>query len=141
MQTRLFRFGGGAAARSATRTWQGDSVADWRLQRANPPLFLRPANPVGGGDAPEIKRDGSLRVVTTNVRPGYLRKNGVPYSANVVMTEHFEVLKQPNGEEWMTITTEIVDPQYLTQPRLLAIPFKKEPNGSKWDPTPCSATW
>ena len=141
MQTRLFRFGAAADARSANRTWQGDSVAEWQLSRTNIPLFLRPAAPIGGGDPPEIERGGSLRVVTTNVRPGYLRKNGVPYSADVVMTEHWEVFERPNGEEWLTITTEIVDPQYLSQPRLLAIPFKKEADGSKWDPTPCSARW
>jgi hypothetical protein len=141
MQTRLLRFGGAPAARSSARTWQGDSAAQWQPSRTNIPLVLRPADPVGGGKPPEIKRGGSLRVVTTNVRAGYLRKNGVPYSANAVMTEHWEVFKRPNGEEWLTITTQIEDPQYLAQPRLLAIPFKKEADGSKWDPTPCSATW
>jgi hypothetical protein len=80
-------------------------------------------------------------VVTTNLRPGYLRKNGVPYSANALLTEYWEVYKRPNGEEWLTITTQVEDPQYLREPRLIAIPFKKEPNGAKWDPAPCSARW
>jgi hypothetical protein len=141
MQTRLLRFAGGAAARPSSRTWQGESTAQWQLPRTNIPLFLRPADPIGGGEPPEIRRGGSLRVVTTNLRPGYLRKNGVPYSADAVMTEHWEVFKRPNGEEWLTITTQIEDAQYLAQPRLIAIPFKKEADGSKWDPTPCSATW
>lgn len=142
MQTRLFRFASAQQPPGAgARTWQGDSVAEWQVSRTNIPLFLRPASPIGGGDPPEIERGGSLRVVTTNVRPGYLRKNGVPYSADVAMTEHWEVFERPNGEEWLTITTEIVDPLYLSQPRLLAIPFKKEADGSKWDPTPCSARW
>src|SRR5262245_18180352 len=57
-QTRLFHFSAHQAA--ATPSWQGDSSAAW--ERAN--------GPDGGG---------SLRVVTSNLRAGYLRKNGVPY--------------------------------------------------------------
>jgi hypothetical protein len=86
-------------------------------------------------------RGGTLRVVTTNLRPGYLRKNGVPYSANAVLTEYWDVFKRSNGEEWLTITTQLEDPTYLREPRLIAIPFKKEPSGAKWDPSPCSSRW
>lgn len=143
MQTRLFRFGAGAAPGNNARTWQGVSVAQWQTPRPNAgvaALLLRPAE--RSSDArPPAPTGGSLRVVTTTLRPGYLRKNGVPYSANAVLTEHWDLYKRPNGEEWLTITTEIVDPQYLRVPRLIALPFKKEPNGAKWDPTPCSTTW
>jgi hypothetical protein len=138
MQTRLFRFGD--APRGTARSWQGESAAEWQFSRANVPLVLRPATRPGG-EAPPSTRSGSLRVVTTNLRPGYLRKNGVPYSANAVLTEYWEIFEQANGSQWLTITTQVEDPQYLSQPRLVAIPFKKEPDGSKWDPTPCSARW
>jgi hypothetical protein len=143
MQTRLFRFSGDQAARGAARTWQGVSVAEWQPSRPTTgfaSLLLRPSSR-SASDAPPAPRGGSLRVVTTNLRPGYLRKNGVPYSANTVLTEYWDVYKRPNGEEWLTITTHIEDPQYLREPRLVALPFKKEPNGAKWDPTPCSARW
>ena len=143
MQTRPLRFGAGPAPREAARTWQGVSVARWQPARATGgfgALLLRPAER-SSDDKPPVPKGGSLRVVTTNVRSGYLRKNGVPYSANAVLTEYWDVYKRPNGEEWLTITTEIVDPQYLREPRLIALPFKKEPNGAKWDPTPCSARW
>jgi hypothetical protein len=150
MQTRLLRFGavptqGGAvpSPREATRTWQGVSVAQWQAARATGgfgALLLRPAER-SSGDKPPVPKGGSLRVVTTNMRPGYLRKNGVPYSANAELTEYWDLYKRPNGEEWLTITTQIVDPQYLREPRLITFPFKKEPNGAKWDPTPCSARW
>jgi hypothetical protein len=82
-----------------------------------------------------------MRVVTTNMRPGYLRKNGVPYSDSAVLTEYWDLFTRTDGEQWLTITSQVDDPQYLREPRLVALPFKKEPDGSKWDPTPCSSTW
>ena len=149
-QTRLLRFGkvqtpASAAATAgkppdAPRTWQGVSEAQWLTARPNVPLQLRPADRTA--DTPPLRpTGGSLRVVTTNLRAGYLRKNGVPYSENAVLTEHWDLYKRPNGEEWLTITTQVEDPRYLSNVRLIAPVFKKEPNGSKWDPTPCSARW
>ena len=141
MQTRLLRFGDSQAPPNTPRTWQGDSVAQWLMPRANAPLQLRPA--ARSADASPVRPGGggSLRVVTTNLRAGYLRKNGVPYSENAVLTEHWDLYKRANGEEWLTITTQVEDPQYLRNTRLVAPLFKKEPDGSKWDPTPCSARW
>ena len=158
MQTRLLQFApqGQGAARGgnvpppvdsardkpagAPRSWQGISQAQWLMPRPNAPLQLRPADRTA--DTPPLRATGgSLRVVTTNLRAGYLRKNGVPYSENTVLTEHWDLYKRPNGEEWLTITTQIEDPQYLSNVRLVAPVFKKEPDGSKWDPTPCSARW
>jgi hypothetical protein len=139
-QTRLLRFGDAAAPAAAERSWQGTSVAQWQTPRPNVPLLLRPAERTA--DAPAVvPTGGSLRVVTTNLRAGYLRKNGVPYSENAVLTEHWDVYKRANGEEYLTITTQVDDPQFLRTPRLVAPVFKKEPNGAKWDPTPCSARW
>jgi len=154
MQTRLLRFTlpqgqgapslprGGDSQPPATgpRTWQGVSQAQWLMTRPNVPLQLRPAERTA--DTPPIRpTGGSLQVVTRNLRAGYLRKNGVPYSENAVMTEFWDVYKRPNGEEWLTITTQVEDPQYLRTARLVAPVFKKEADGSKWDPTPCSSTW
>jgi len=151
-QTRLLRFGGvtptaepstavpAAAPADAPRSWQGISQAQWLTPRPAVPLQLRPADRVA--ETPPIRpTGGSLRVVTTNLRAGYLRKNGVPYSENAVVTEHWDLYKRPNGEEWLTITTQVDDPQFLTNPRLTAPIFRKERDGSKWDPTPCSARW
>ena len=146
MQTRLLRFGPSTSAGQAPaptnepRTWQGVSQARWLTPRPGVPLQLRPAPRTA--DAPPLRQTGgSLQVVTKNLRAGYLRKNGVPYSENTVLTEHWDLYKRPNGEEWLTITTQIEDPQNLTNVRLVAPVFKKEPSGSKWDPTPCSARW
>jgi len=145
-QTRLLRFGPSTGSGQVPtppnepRTWQGVSQARWLLPRPDVPLQLRPAD--RAADAPPIHpTGGSLQVVTKNLRAGYLRKNGVPYSENAVLTEHWDLYKRPNGEQWLTITTQIEDPQYLSNVRLVAPVFKKEPNGSKWDPTPCSSRW
>jgi len=139
MQTRLLRFDVKTPT-DGPRSWQGVSQAQWLTPRPNVPLQLRPADRTA--DAPVLRpTGGSLRVLTRNLRAGYLRKNGVPYSENAVLTEHWDLYKRPNGEEWLTITTQIEDPQYLTNVRLLAPIFKKEPDGSKWDPTPCSSRW
>jgi hypothetical protein len=140
MQTRLLHFGDAKAPADAPRTWQGFSVAQWQTPRPNVPLLLRPAERTA--DAPAVvPTGGSLRVVTTNLRAGYLRKNGVPYSENAVLTEYFDLYKRPNGEQLLTITTLVEDPQYLRTARLVAPVFEKEPDGSRWDPTPCSSTW
>jgi hypothetical protein len=140
MQTRLLRFGDYKAPADTPRTWQGVSVAQWQTPRASAPLLLRPADRTA--DAPPVRpTGGSLRVVTTNLRAGYLRKNGVPYSENAVLTEFFDLYKRPSGEEWLTITTQVDDAQYLRNPRQVAPVFKKESNNAKWEPTPCSSRW
>jgi hypothetical protein len=144
MQTRLLHFGAYQTPANTPRTWQGVSVAQWQTSRGNVPLLFRPAERTAErtADAPALRPSGgSLRVVTTQLRPGYLRKNGVPYSENAVLTEHWDLYKRPNGEEWLTITTQVDDPQNLRNARLVAPLFKKEQNGAKWDPTPCSSRW
>jgi hypothetical protein len=82
---------------------------------------------------------GSLKVVTSHLRPGYLRKNGVPYSGDAVLTEYFDVTTEPNGWQSILLTTILEDPQYLTQSVLLNTNFRKLPDGTGWNPTPCSA--
>ncbi len=119
-QTRLFHFSTRPAA--SAPSWQGESSAAW--ERAN--------GPDGGG---------SLRVVTSNVRAGYLRKNGVPYGERATVTEHFDVAPLPDGGRLLLVTTIVDDPVYLAGPYIVSPHFKKEPDGSRWDPTPCSSTW
>lgn len=138
MQTRLLH-GGGWKAPPGEPTWPGNSVAEWEMPgRAG---GRGPAR--GGGTAEQAgqPRFGHLKVVTTHMRPGYLRKNGVPYSVDAVMTEHWEVYKARNGTQWLVITTLVDDPKYLQQQYVTSPNFKKETDGSKWDPTPCSARW
>jgi hypothetical protein len=123
MQTRLLRFGSAAPA-AGPRTWQGTSRAEWVM-----------TGPARGGN----RRFGYMKSVTTNLRPGYLRKNGVPYSANAVFTEQWDVHAQPNGTRYLVITNIVEDPAYLQSPWITALHFTQERDPSKWDPTPCDA--
>ena len=82
---------------------------------------------------------GSLKVRTTQVRPGYLRKNGVPYSGDAVLTEYFTRFAEPNGDTWLVVMSIVEDPQYLTQPFITSTHFKKQPDASGWSPSPCTA--
>jgi hypothetical protein len=70
--------------------------------------------------------------------PGYLRKNGVPYSDKAVLTEFYDLIGEPDGDQWMIVTTKVDDPIYLEDPLILSAQFKKQANSSGWDPTPCS---
>jgi hypothetical protein len=124
-QTRIFNFG---PAQSQGGDWQGVSVASWD----------RPASAMGlaaGG----VGTGESLKVVTTKMKPGYLRKNGVPYSANAVITEYWDRLDVPNGDSLLVVSTEIVDPTYLATPFWTSTHFKKQSDATGWNPTPCSA--
>jgi len=126
-QTRMFQF---SAAAASAPSWQGTSLAVWQPAGGG-------GNRRGGGPPP---RGGSLRVVTTNMRPGYLRKNGVPYSANARLTEYINRTNESNGDSWLIVITLVEDPQYLTSRFVTSTHFKKVPDGSAWTPTPCSAS-
>ena len=144
IQTRLFHFGGSTPPNEAP-TWQGYSAAMW------------------GGDEPRDRRDGQggpvqdstgrlviapvqrkeadyLKVLTTHMRPGYLQKNGVPYSGNAILEEYFNRFSDPyTHDTWLAVTTVVTDPQYLIEPLITHAHFKKIPDSSGWDPTPCRA--
>ncbi len=127
-QARRFHFG--QAPPAAEPTWQGHSIANWQ--------FYGPTRGRGAA-APRAGRRGELRVVTRNLRPGYLRRNGVPYGGNAVITESFVVLKEDVGAEYLVVTITLEDPQYLAAPYIRSYQFKKQADASGWNPTPCSA--
>ena len=135
-QTRLFHFSsGGAQAKAPADTppsWQGYSVAKWETFAPPAPGFVL------GGSARWGTRSQSLEVVTNNLRPGYLRKNGLPYSDQASVTEYYDRFSEANGQEWFTVTTIVTDPVYLMTPCVTTTDFRREPDGSKFNETPCS---
>jgi hypothetical protein len=164
-QTRLLRFGGSRPP-AGERTLQGYSAAEWlragggvvggfggfggnvaapdgggrgagAAAAAAPTggaVANRGAPPPGRGGAPQ--RWAPLKVVTTQMRPGWLRKNGVPYSENTTMTEHF-IRFSDDESEWFTVVTSVEDPTNLNQTFTTSSNFRREADGSKWKPSPC----
>jgi hypothetical protein len=113
MQTRLLHFGAWKSNGGATR--QGESLARWEAGNK------------------------SLVVTTSRLLPGYLRKNGVPYSGDARMTEYWDLIREKDGEERILLTIVVEDRVYLQGPWTVPVHFRKERDGAKWDPQPCSA--
>jgi len=136
-QTRLLHFTGTPAG---DPSWQGYSQAAWEIAgggRGGP----APGGGRGGaaGGPPPPPRGGSLKVVTTRMKEGYLRKNGVPYSDGATVTEYFDRHSETDGSEWFTVTTIVDDTKYLAQNFITSTHFKREPDASKFSPSPCKA--
>jgi len=113
------------ASPPVTKSLQGLSRAEW--ERTAIRGAARGAPPAGG----------SLKVVTVGLSGGWLRRNGVPYSDQAMMTEYFDRFAAPGNTEWLVVTTAVTDPKYLTQEFVTSTHFRREPDGSKWDPTAC----
>ena len=120
-QTRLLKFG---TAQGRSRQLAGRLVASWKYPRAG----SRPAASARPADGPPRRRHEG---VTTQMRPGYLRRNGVPYGANAVMTEYFDRLDVPGGDTLLVIAAEIADPEYLAAPYWTSTQFKRQ-NRCEW---------
>ena len=133
MQTRLFHFD--QREPQGARSWQGWSAARWELSGGTDSIFTGAPTSLG-----EIKRIGSLRVDTNNLRAGYLRKNGVPFSEAAFMTEYYNLIVEDDGNQYLVIQTYVADPRYLAGHFVRTLQFKREPDGAKRNPTPCSAT-
>ena len=115
---------------------QGYSLAEWER-----PARAGGAGGGGRGGGPQTgpAPGANLKVLTTRLTGGWLRKNGVPYSEDTVITEYFDRFAAPNADEWLAVTTIVTDPKYLNQDFVTSSHFKKEVDGSKWSPSPCKA--
>jgi hypothetical protein len=153
-QTRLLELASAAQRPAGEATWQGFSRAEWQRPpggnqnpvRAQIGNSTGPIAPGGGGrgqrggppPSGSLTEGGALKVVTTGFRAGYLRKNGVPYSENATITEYFHRLpEQASSDVWLHVLTIVEDPRYLNGEFLTSTHFKREGNGSKWNPTEC----
>jgi hypothetical protein len=131
-QTRLFHFSPDTRAAisklkppaGVESSLQGYSIASWIVMG-------------GGGGQANYERGGTLKAITTHLKPGYYWRNGMPYTANAVLNENFFLLQLPDSSIWMTVTQLVEDSEYLNEPFVVNYHFKKLPDGSKWNPTPC----
>lgn len=88
------------------------------------------------GDSIAAWEGASLKVVTRNLTSGYIRRNGVPYSENAVVTEYFD--RHDNyGDQWFVVSVIVEDPEYLTEPYYTSSSFKLLPDNSEWNPVSC----
>ena len=111
-QTRLLRFSApGKPVPAGAPSRQGTSAAQWERM--------------------------SLRVDTSNLLPGYLQYNGVPFSGNLKMVEYFDVIKEPGGEVWLIDDAILTDPMYLARSHKRSTHLRKQADASGWDPQPC----
>jgi len=134
MQTRLFRFGAGEP--EGPPSWQGWSRAEWQYSgNLDRQLVFGGARTSLEG----VERTGSLRVDTSNLRPGYLRPNGVPFSEDAEMTEYYNLIVEDDGNEYLVIQTFVKDPRYLAQHFVRTLQFRREPNGSRRTSLDCAA--
>ena len=107
-------------APAGSPTLQGDSIALWKRARH------------------AVQHPGSLKVTTSHLKAGYLRKNGVPYSENAELTEYYDVLKEHNGDTMLVVTIVVTDPVNLHEPFIITSHFKKQDSDTGWKLTPCS---
>jgi hypothetical protein len=135
-QTRLFRFTPSTAAEHGERTWQGYSLAEWHRYQVGARGSL-------GSDqfAPGRTEGGELKVTTTNLRAGYIRKNGIPYSESTKLLEYYDVIQDGSGSRLIMVTSDITDPVYLYYPYISTSQFLEQPSAEGWEPSACSAIW
>ena len=123
-------------AQLGARSWQGYSTANWQVNG-------RVLIDTGGlGLVPALRQSGTsttgtMKVVTTNMTPGYIRKNGVPYSDKATLTEYYALVAGQQDDAYLALTAMVDDPTYLTGQFIRTYNFKKVPDQTGWDPTPC----
>ena len=89
----------------APHTWQGFSTGKWQ------------------GDI--------LTVTTDHLKEGWIRRNGIPRSANAVVTTYFL-----RHGDYLTVAVLISDPAYLTEPFIRTTDFVSAPQ-QQLAPYPC----
>ena len=127
-------------ADDATLKIESDAGKQTRLLRFEAPK-VPPAPSRQGLSLAKWQGKASLTVETSRLIPGYLQSNGAPYSANATMVENFDVVNEPNGEQWLIIDAIVTDPTYLFRTFIRSTHFKRESDGSKWDPQDCIVKW
>jgi hypothetical protein len=146
-------YGAAGLMRIPTRlhiTWQDDNTlkieadagTQTRLLHFGPPQ--PPSGPPHGsfggvgyfGTAFDPSKGGSLEVNTSHLAPGYLRRNGIPYSDKTTVQEFYDVIKEPEAD-WIVVKTIVSDPTYLFRTMITSTHFRKQPDAPGWKPSAC----
>jgi hypothetical protein len=92
-------------SRNAQHSWQGFSTGEW------------------DGDM--------LKVTTTHLKEGWVRRNGLPHSEKATLTEYFI-----RNQDYLTLVTIVDDPVYLTEPLIRTSDWVLDP-GMRIGPFSC----
>jgi hypothetical protein len=127
----------GPAGPAAPPPGLGDAPGNGPAGPVSAPGGARAGGAAGDGRGGQTAgQGGHLKVVTTRLSGGWLRRNGVPYSESTTLTEYYD--RFPVGDQaWLAVTTIVSDPTYLTQDFVTSSHFRREPDGAKWNPVPC----
>ena len=63
-------------------------------------------------------------MTTTHIKEGYVRRNGVPHSDQMTVTEYFT----RHGEDLLTMVAVFDDPIYMTEPLVRHMSFRYDPD-------------
>ena len=85
-----------------------------------------------------------MKVTTDHLTPGWLRRNGAPYSEGAVVEEYFDNIDSTNKDKWLIVTTTVKDAKYLNADYITSSHFKREapaegPRPKNWLSTPVRA--
>jgi hypothetical protein len=102
-------------------TWEVERTI-WMDDRPRPPEYaLYSSQGFSTG-----KWDGDILTITTDhLKRGWIRRNGIPRSAKAVVTEHLI-----RHGDYLTWTTIVNDPAYLTEPFIRTTDFQYAPNNN-----------
>jgi hypothetical protein len=117
-----------------TGTYLGVKRTVWLDGRTHPPEY---AAHTWGGFSTGTWQGNKLKVVTTHIKAGWLRRNGIPHSDEVVLTEYFF-----RHAEILTVVNIVQDPIYLTEPLVRSInwvwnPEQNPPPSKTFNPSFC----
>ena len=104
-QRTIFMDGRPHPSPNAQHSWQGFSTGEW------------------DGDM--------LRVTTTHLKEGWVRRNGLPRSDKATLTEYFI-----RNQDYLTLVTIVEDPVYLTEPLIRTSDWVLDP-GLRIGPFSC----
>jgi hypothetical protein len=102
----------------------------WMDGRPHPPDY---AAHTWQGFSTGVWEKNILKVTTTHLKAGWIRRNGVPRSDRATVTEYF--MRDADILTWVTIVN---DPEYLTEPMIRSRDFTLNPFG-QMGTYPCEA--
>jgi hypothetical protein len=111
-------------------SWQAPERTIWMDDRPHPPDYA--AHTWQGFSTGKWEGD-TLTVVTTHLKTGWIRRNGIPRSDRATLTEHWI-----RHGDYLTLVSIVEDPAYLTEPFIRTTNWVLDPR-QQIAPYPCDS--